>query len=131
MMKDSLIIIRARDRHFTRLIITLDRSIRFIRVRLTITRARDRVHDRLTTLGPVMAAVSVAVSAVDTAEVTAEVTDTRRRLPKWGQSSSLFFCFKNDNIMTNIGNDCDSHSRLVRITIACSFWGGVFFGEYK
>jgi hypothetical protein len=82
MMKDSLIIISARDRHFIRLIITQDRSIRFIRVRLTITRA----HARLTTLG--------TVTAEDTVEDTAEDTDTKRRLPKWGQSSSPFFCFK-------------------------------------
>lgn len=81
MMKDSLIIIRVRDRHFIRLIITQDRSIRFIRVRLTITRA----HARLTTLG--------MVTAADMAEDTAEGTDTKRLLPKWGQSSSPFFLF--------------------------------------
>lgn len=101
MMKDSLIIIRARDRHFIRLIIIQDRfirSTRFIRVRLTTTRAR--VH--LTTLG----------TAADMAEDTAE--DTRLRLPKWGQSSSPFFCFKNDNIMTNIGNNCAFTAFLLR-----------------
>lgn len=102
MMKDSLIIIRARDRHFTRLIITQDRSIRSIRVRLTITRA----HDRLTTLGPVMAAVSAADMA--------EVTDTRRQFTKMGALQLPFFCFKNDNTMTNTGNNCDSIAALLR-----------------
>ncbi len=74
MMKDSLIIIRAQDRHIIRLIITQDRTIRsipiltrIIRVRLTITRA----HARLTIL-------------------MAEDTDPSRRLQKWGQSSSPF-----------------------------------------
>ncbi len=75
MMKDSLIIIRAHDRLFIRLIITQDRS---IRGRLTITRA----HDRLTIHGPVMAAVSAAASAAasaaDMAEDMAEDTDTKR-----------------------------------------------------
>ncbi len=101
MMKDSLIIIRVRDRHFIRLIIIQDRiirSTRFIRARLITTRARDR----LTTLGTV------------TAEDMAEVTVTSRRISKWGQSSSPFFCFKNDNIMTNIGNNCDSVPLLLR-----------------
>lgn len=101
MMKDSLIIIRVRDRHFIRLIIIQDRiirSTRFIRARLITTRARDR----LTTLGTVMA------------EDMAEVTVTSRRISKWGQSSSPFFCFKNDNIMTNIGNNCDSVPLLLR-----------------
>lgn len=105
MMKDSLIIIRARDRHFIRLIIIQDRfirSTRFIRVRLTTTRAR--VH--LTTLG------TAEDMAEDMAEDTAE--DTRLRLPKWGQSSSPFFCFKNDNIMTNIGNNCAFTALLLR-----------------
>lgn len=99
MMKDSLIIIRVRDGHFIRLIIIQDRiirSTRFIRARLITTRAR------LTTLG------------TDTAEDMAEVTVTSRRISKWGQSSSPFFCFKNDNIMINIGNDCDSVSLLLR-----------------
>lgn len=68
MMKDSLIIIRAHDR----LIITQDRSIRFIRGRLIITRAHDQ--DRLTIHGPVMA----AASAEDMAEDMAEDTDTKR-----------------------------------------------------
>lgn len=85
MMKDSLIIIR---------------STRFIRARLITTRAR------LTTLGTVTAAVM--------AEDMAEVTVTSRRISKWGQSSSPFFYFKNDNIMTNIGNNCDSVSLLLR-----------------
>lgn len=100
MMKDSLIIIRVRDRHFIRLIIQdrIIRSTRFIRDRLITTRARDR----LTTLGTVTAAVM------------AEVTVTSRRISKWGQSSSPFFCFKNDNIMKNIGNNCDSVSLLLR-----------------
>ncbi len=71
MMKDSLIIIRAHDRLFIRLIITQDRS---IRGRLTITLA----HDRLTIHGPVMAAASAAVSAEDMAEDMAEDTDTKR-----------------------------------------------------
>lgn len=99
-MKDSLIIIRVRDRHFIRLIIQdrIIRSTRFIRARLITTRARDR----LTTLGTVTAAVM------------AEVTVTSRRISKWGQSSSPFFCFKNDNIMTNIGNNCDSVPLLLR-----------------
>lgn len=96
MMKDSLIIIRVRDGHFIRLIII--RSTRFIRARLITTRARAR----LTTLGTV------------TAEDMAEVTVTSRRISKWGQSSSPFFYFKNDNIMTNIGNNCDSVSLLLR-----------------
>lgn len=100
MMKDSLIIIRVRDGHFIRLIII--RSTRFIRARLITTRARDR----LTTLGTVTAAVM--------AEDMAEVTVTSRRISKWGQSSSPFFYFKNDNIMTNIGNNCDSVSLLLR-----------------
>lgn len=103
MMKDSLIIIRARDRHFIRLIIIQDRFIRssrFIRVRLTTTRARVR----LTTRG--------TVTAADMAEDTAE--DTRLCLPKWGQSSSPFFCFKNDNIMTDIGNNCVFTALLLR-----------------
>lgn len=91
MMKDSLIIIRVRDGHFIRLIII--RSTRFIRARLT-------------TLGTVTAAVM--------AEDMAEVTVTSRRISKWGQSSSPFFYFKNDNIMTNIGNNCDSVSLLLR-----------------
>lgn len=107
MMKDSLIIIRVRDGHFIRLIIIQDRiirSTRFIRARL-IT-----IRDRLTTLGTVMA----AVMAEDMAEDMAEVTVTSRRISKWGQSSSPFFYFKNDNIMTNIGNDCDSVSLLLR-----------------
>ncbi len=98
MMKDSLIIIRVRDGHFIRLIII--RSTRFIRARLITTRAR------LTTLGTVTAAVM--------AEDMAEVTVTSRRISKWGQSSSPFFYFKNDNIMTNIGNNCDSVSLLLR-----------------
>lgn len=106
MMKDSLIIIRVRDRHFIRLIITQDRSIRFIRVRLTITRA----HARLTTLGMVTA----EDMAEDMVEDTAAATDIKRLLPKWGQSSSPFFCFKNDNTMTNIGNNCDSIALLLR-----------------
>lgn len=117
MMKDSLIIIRVRDRHFIRLIIIQDRiirSTRFIRARLITTRARDR----LTTLGTVTAAVTAAVMAAvmaeDMAEDMAEVTVTSRRISKWGQSSSPFFCFKNDNIMTNIGNDCDSVPLLLR-----------------
>lgn len=97
MMKDSLIIIRVRDGHFIRLIII--RSTRFIRARLITTRAR------LTTLGTVTAAVM--------AEDMAEVTVTSRRISKWGQSSSPFFYFKNDNIMTNIGNNCDSVSLLL------------------
>lgn len=97
-MKDSLIIIRVRDGHFIRLIII--RSTRFIRARLITTRAR------LTTLGTVTAAVM--------AEDMAEVTVTSRRISKWGQSSSPFFYFKNDNIMTNIGNNCDSVSLLLR-----------------
>lgn len=100
MMKDSLIIIRVRDGHFIRLIII--RSTRFIRDRLITTRDRDR----LTTLGTVTAAVM--------AEDMAEVTVTSRRISKWGQSSSPFFYFKNDNIMTNIGNNCDSVSLLLR-----------------
>ncbi len=100
MMKDSLIIIRVRDGHFIRLIII--RSTRFIRARLITTRARDR----LTTLGTVTAAVM--------AEDMAEVTVTSRRISKWGQSSSPFFYFKNDNIMTNIGNNCDSVPLLLR-----------------
>lgn len=100
MMKDSLIIIRVRDGHFIRLIII--RSTRFIRARLITTRARDR----LTTLG--------TVTAEDMAEDMAEVTVTSRRISKWGQSSSPFFYFKNDNIMTNIGNNCDSVSLLLR-----------------
>lgn len=100
MMKDSLIIIRVRDGHFIRLIII--RSTRFIRDRLITTRARDR----LTTLGTVTAAVM--------AEDMAEVTVTSRRISKWGQSSSPFFYFKNDNIMTNIGNNCDSVPLLLR-----------------
>lgn len=100
MMKDSLIIIRVRDGYFIRLIII--RSTRFIRARLITTRARDR----LTTLGTVTAAVM--------AEDMAEVTVTSRRISKWGQSSSPFFYFKNDNIMTNIGNNCDSVSLLLR-----------------
>lgn len=100
MMKDSLIIIRVRDGHFIRLIII--RSTRFIRARLITTRARAR----LTTLGT----VTVAVMAEDMAEVTV----TSRRISKWGQSSSPFFYFKNDNIMTNIGNNCDSVSLLLR-----------------
>ncbi len=100
MMKDSLIIIRVRDGHFIRLIII--RSTRFIRARLITTRARAR----LTTLGTVTAAVM--------AEDMAEVTVTSRRISKWGQSSSPFFYFKNDNIMTNIGNNCDSVSLLLR-----------------
>lgn len=91
MMKDSLIIIRVRDGDFIRLIII--RSTRFIRARLT-------------TLGTVTAAVM--------AEDMAEVTVTSRRISKWGQSSSPFFYFKNDNIMTNIGNNCDSVSLLLR-----------------
>lgn len=91
MMKDSLIIIRVRDGHFIRLIII--RSTRFIRARLT-------------TLGTVTSAVM--------AEDMAEVTVTSRRISKWGQSSSPFFCFKNDNIMTNIGNNCDSAPLLLR-----------------
>lgn len=81
MMKDSLIIIRVRDGHFIRLIIIQDRiirSTRFIRARLTITRARV-----LTTLGT----ATVEVMAEDSAAV----TDIKRRLPKWGQSSSPFF----------------------------------------
>ncbi len=101
MMKDSLIIIRVRDRHFIRLIIIQDRiirSTRFIRAHLITTRARDR----LTTLGTVTAAVM------------AEVTVTSRRISKWGQSSSPFFRFKNDNIMTNMGNNCDSVPLLLR-----------------
>lgn len=101
MMKDSLIIIRVRDRHFIRLIIIQDRiirSTRFIHARLITTRARDR----LTTLGTVTAAVM------------AEVTVTSRRISKWGQSSSPFFRFKNDNIMTNMGNNCDSVPLLLR-----------------
>lgn len=102
MMKDSLIIIRVRDGHFIRLIII--RSTRFIRARLITTRARARA--RLTTLGTVTAAVM--------AEDMAEVTVTSRRISKWGQSSSPFFYFKNDNIMTNIGNNCDSVSLLLR-----------------
>ncbi len=100
MMKDSLIIIRVRDGHFIRLIII--RSTRFIRARLITTRARAR----LTTLG--------TVTAEDMAEDMAEVTVTSRRISKWGQSSSPFFYFKNDNIMTNIGNNCDSVSLLLR-----------------
>ncbi len=104
MMKDSLIIIRVRDGHFIRLIII--RSTRFIRARLITTRARAR----LTTLGTVTA----AVMAEDMAEDMAEVTVTSRRISKWGQSSSPFFYFKNDNIMTNIGNNCDSVSLLLR-----------------
>lgn len=111
MMKDSLIIIRVRDGHFIRLIIIQDRiirSTRFIRARL-IT-----IRDRLTTLGTVTAAVMAAVMAEDMAEDMAEVTVTSRRISKWGQSSSPFFYFKNDNIMTNIGNDCDSVSLLLR-----------------
>ncbi len=100
MMKDSLIIIRVRDGHFISLIII--RSTRFIRARLITTRARAR----LTTLGTVTAAVM--------AEDMAEVTVTSRRISKWGQSSSPFFYFKNDNIMTNIGNNCDSVSLLLR-----------------
>lgn len=100
MMKDSLIIIRVRDGHFIRLIII--RSTRFIRARLITTRARAR----LTTLGTVTAAVM--------AEDMAEVTVTSRRISKWGQSSSPFFYFKNDNIMTNIGNNCDSVFLLLR-----------------
>lgn len=100
MMKDSLIIIRVRDGHFIRLIII--RSTRFIRARLITTRARDR----LTTLGTVTAAVM--------AEDMAEVTVTSRSISKWGQSSSPFFCFKNDNIMINIGNNCDSVPLLLR-----------------
>lgn len=107
MMKDSLIIIRVRDGHFIRLIIIQDRiirSTRFIRARLITIRAR------LTTLGTVTAAVMAAVMAEDMAEVTV----TSRRISKWGQSSSPFFCFKNDNIMINIGNDCDSVSLLLR-----------------
>ncbi len=109
MMKDSLIIIRVRDRHFIRLIIIQDRiirSTRFIRARLITTRARDR----LTTLGTVTA----AVMAEDMAEDMAEVTVTSRRISKWGQSSSPFFRFKNDNIMTNMGNNCDSVPLLLR-----------------
>lgn len=104
MMKDSLIIIRVRDRHFIRLIIQdrIIRSTHFIRDRLITTRARDR----LTTLGTVTAAVM--------AEDMAEVTVTSRRISKWGQSSSPFFYFKNDNIMTNIGNNCDSVPLLLR-----------------
>lgn len=103
MMKDSLIIIRVRDGHFIRLIIIQDRiirSTRFIRALLITTRAR------LTTLGTVTAEVM--------AEVMAEVTVTSRRISKWGQSSSPFFCFKNDNIMTNMGNNCDSVPLLLR-----------------
>lgn len=76
MMKDSLII-RARDRHFIRLIITQDRSIRFIHVRLTITRA----HARLTTLGTV------------TAEDMAEDTDIKRRFTKMGAVQLPIFLF--------------------------------------
>lgn len=101
MMKDSLII-RARDRHFIRLIITQDRSIRFIHVRLTITRA----HARLTTLG--------TVTAEDMAEDTAEDTDIKRRFTKMGAVQLPIFCFKNDNIMTNIGNNCNSIALLLR-----------------
>lgn len=97
-MKDSLIIIRVRDGHFIRLIII--RSTRFIRARLITTRAR------LTTLGTVTAAVMAAVMA--------EVTVTSRRISKWGQSSSPFFCFKNDNIMTNMVNNCDPVPLLLR-----------------
>lgn len=105
MMKDSLIIILVRDRHFIRLIIIQDRiirSTRFIRARLITTRARDR----LTTLGTVTAEVM--------AEDMGEVTVTSRHISKWGQSSSPFFCFKNDNIMTNMGNNCDSVPLLLR-----------------
>lgn len=91
-MKDSLIIIRVRDGHFIRLIIIQDRIIRSTRF----------IRDRLTTLGTV------------TAEDMAEVTVTSRRISKWGQSSSPFFCFKNDNIMINIGNNCDSIALLLR-----------------
>lgn len=98
MMKDSLIIIRVRDRHFIRLIIIQDRIIRSTRF--------IRARDRLTTLGTVTAAVM--------AEDMAEVTVTSRSISKWGQSSSPFFCFKNDNIMTNIGNNCDSVPLLLR-----------------
>lgn len=76
MMKDSLII-RARDRHFIRLIITQDRSIRFIHVRLTITRA----HARLTTHGTV------------TAEDMAEDTDIKRRFTKMGAVQLPIFLF--------------------------------------
>lgn len=86
MMKDSLIIIRARDRHFIRLIITQDRSIRFILVRLTITRA----HARLTTLGM----VTVEDMAEDMVGDTAEDTDTKRRLPNGGSPAPHFFILK-------------------------------------
>lgn len=89
MMRDSLIFIRVRDRHFIRLIIIQDRTIRFIRVRLTITRARG-----LTTLGTVTAEVMAEDSAEVMAEDSAAVTDIKRRLPKWGQSSSPFFLLK-------------------------------------
>ncbi len=84
MMKDSLII-RARDRHFIRLIITQDRSIRFIHVRLTITRA----HARLTTLGTVTA----EDMAEDMAEDTAEDTDIKRRFTKMGAVQLPIFLF--------------------------------------
>ncbi len=88
MMKDSLII-RARDRHFIRLIITQDRSIRFIHVRLTITRA----HARLTTLGTVTAEDMAEDTAEDMAEDTAEDTDIKRRFTKMGAVQLPIFLF--------------------------------------
>lgn len=75
LMKDSHITtrVRALDRPFIRLIITQDRFIRFIHVRLTTTRAL------LTTLG------------TDTAADMEDTTDSRFMYRKWGQSSSPFF----------------------------------------
>jgi hypothetical protein len=79
LMKDSHITtrVRALDRPFIRLIITQDRFIRFIHVRLTTTRAL------LTTLG--------TDTAADTAADMEDTTDSRFMYRKWGQSSSPFF----------------------------------------
>lgn len=102
LMKDSHITtrVRALDRHFIRLIITQDRFIRFIRVRLTTTRAH------LTTLG--------TGTAADMAADMEDTTDSRRCLPRMGAVQLPFFCIKIDNIMTNTGNNCDLDGLLVR-----------------
>jgi hypothetical protein len=98
LMKDSHITtrVRALDRPFIRLIITQDRFIRFIHVRLTTTRAL------LTTLG------------TDTAADMEDTTDSRRYVPKMGAVQLPFFCINIDNIMTNTGNNCDLADLLVR-----------------
>lgn len=105
-MKDSHITtrVRALDRHFIRLIIIQDRFIRFIRVRLTTTRAL------LTTLGTDTAADTAADMAADMEDT----TDSRRCLPRMGAVQLPFFCIKIDNIMTNTGNNCDLDGLLVR-----------------